>query len=828
MADYEDKLIGPVFPTRTGEAQGGATERQMLDSTQGAAGIRTKLRTNPDGSQTMLRTHNGLPRFYTDKVSEAESSLPRGLCAYPMDGANHLTWSKPCILVWDADELKWATLFYNPPQTSREAPSLPSVNEDFKVTYWADATGNVSLCCANLLFYGKKHSGSAYSSWSYGSASIGNAALPLMPFVGLATVGSNSYKKFTIEQTETRTKLMSGEVELYEHYQQRDYGGETGMRAYNIQIPMSVTTDGIEVLFQSAVANNWGNPGDGDYTSNPNKYYWISRVTLPSLSAVTNASTLPTYGARDVVHDGVRATDDNLDDTVTLTIDVGYFDTSDGGAITGALACRPKDGSGAITDPYNPIYYIPKHNKFIVRPSPYPPSFLWRTHEYRQDTFQKTIHDETKVGHVAKGAGVVEVKIKNDTTIDMIVRADGYSFRADSDTVDGTLWPGLAIACFRGDGNEESNVRRLKNDTNDNIKITAALGDMEIILFEHRGYGGGKAEAKDSQKTCGFTFKAGTLVWFEGEEGTLDKARFFGNSEIRECSTGWDLNPYDGDPIGTEYQAKESVSSWFDQYNPKYNTGGWVPHNSFSPYSGKVGFVGTSRTVVACDVALDFVAYVEATVKSECTFSSPGDSWFIGLTNSQMTTTHAVEFDFVIKYRGVEQKTRLIDYACTKPGPWDRQEVEDWVQWPWVWSMPSKLYTVGPPRIFPDVSKHRHTDTVFLHQGVCQDFAGIPQGENPLIPDGEIIFAKRFRLVDVGAEWILGDYLINEGKRGVTDGPESLPYYYCPELKQKVETDWYQIEFDQTGLRAWVGDIKTRTTINIAEKENRSAVCYRV
>ena len=65
MADYDDKFLGPVFPTRSGTAQGGATERQMLDSTQGAAGIRTKIRMNPDGSQTRLRTRAGMPEFVT-------------------------------------------------------------------------------------------------------------------------------------------------------------------------------------------------------------------------------------------------------------------------------------------------------------------------------------------------------------------------------------------------------------------------------------------------------------------------------------------------------------------------------------------------------------------------------------------------------------------------------------------------------------------------------------------------------------------------------------------------------------------------------------------
>lgn len=75
MADYDDKLLGPVFPTRTGTAPGGSTERQMLDSTEGAAGIRTKLRTNPDGSQTRLRTKAGMPEFVTTESERTGDSV---------------------------------------------------------------------------------------------------------------------------------------------------------------------------------------------------------------------------------------------------------------------------------------------------------------------------------------------------------------------------------------------------------------------------------------------------------------------------------------------------------------------------------------------------------------------------------------------------------------------------------------------------------------------------------------------------------------------------------------------------------------------------------
>lgn len=73
MADFRDSLLGSVFPTREGVAPGAANERTMLENVGGAAGIRTKILTNPDGSETMLRTRGGMPEFTTKKKKADDS-----------------------------------------------------------------------------------------------------------------------------------------------------------------------------------------------------------------------------------------------------------------------------------------------------------------------------------------------------------------------------------------------------------------------------------------------------------------------------------------------------------------------------------------------------------------------------------------------------------------------------------------------------------------------------------------------------------------------------------------------------------------------------------
>lgn len=75
---YDDKSLGSLFPTRTGEATGTANERQMLDAVNDTAGFRTRLQENGDGSTTRLRTRGGFPEFVTNRVQTetTEVELP--------------------------------------------------------------------------------------------------------------------------------------------------------------------------------------------------------------------------------------------------------------------------------------------------------------------------------------------------------------------------------------------------------------------------------------------------------------------------------------------------------------------------------------------------------------------------------------------------------------------------------------------------------------------------------------------------------------------------------------------------------------------------------
>lgn len=70
--DPENK---PLNQTRFGKPTGHANERQMLDSRNDTFGIRTIIRKNSEGSDTICRTHAGMPRFFTEDKHDSPEPI---------------------------------------------------------------------------------------------------------------------------------------------------------------------------------------------------------------------------------------------------------------------------------------------------------------------------------------------------------------------------------------------------------------------------------------------------------------------------------------------------------------------------------------------------------------------------------------------------------------------------------------------------------------------------------------------------------------------------------------------------------------------------------
>lgn len=74
MSDDDKKFPPGILPTRYGTPQGDSVENRMIGKVGGADGINTVIRYHGDGSDTRLRTHNGMPRFITSEAEKKDET----------------------------------------------------------------------------------------------------------------------------------------------------------------------------------------------------------------------------------------------------------------------------------------------------------------------------------------------------------------------------------------------------------------------------------------------------------------------------------------------------------------------------------------------------------------------------------------------------------------------------------------------------------------------------------------------------------------------------------------------------------------------------------
>lgn len=815
MADKEDKPLPPVFHGDKDKTNANQISGRVIDP----FGFEKHYRTAPDGSVTRLDTKGGRPQVtVTTPEVDDESKLPRGLCAYPVDVKNSLSWSKPCVIKPKSDTVGWRTVKYNPAQTKKHINNPPAIS-NIKVTYWTSSKGNTCLACNDQMFYGRSHLGSGYNKWRFDkSSSFGN---PLMPFI------SDSSRYFFSQSDPQRTSVIDAkDAVVFDHYATRDYGGETGVKAYDIQLPMSVTTDGDTVLMQSASDLRWGNVGPGSYDAVKEKAYWLTRLDMPTMAASQQTKYLPSYGYFDGTltpssHSGSARL--GVGDCEGLFVAIGPPGSAVGGYFFVGSPGWPSDE-----------FWIPKHYNVLAEDEGFT-SFSHNDGASRDDVYFMDVNQSVQIGSLANGLDIEPVSVHITSTLSQSIHAEGnYTYGSHATTISPNF--------HTGETNRERKLILVSNPVDDKIKIDVSVGtSLSVTVYEHTGSGSGNATY---DKNATIKMPSGDAWVYEGYPSFHDTARIGGSegdgpgSDDGTEATLWHIiggvKYYQSSGPSSAHSAISSWPTFVDAYNLNDRDGVWHENIINGNYSGNANFSAVSRTILAADAALSFVAYVEVSVSAEVIYSAP-PPWKISLFSSQMVSDHIINAKVIVQHKGVKHTQELFSMTVSKIGIWDRQEIEDWYNWPWTSSYPDSMYLVAPPRMWPDASKMQQVDNIFQHQGINSNFAGIPESESIKAAGGQVIFSKRFRLNDsdrgVGANWILDQYGVTEIKRGAGESSseeELSKYYYCPALEPKIEDDWYQVEFDQDGLRAWVGDIPAKNDLTIATRENREAICYRV
>lgn len=148
---FDDKKFGTIFPVRDGIATGSANERQMLDAIGGSDSFRTRIQTNADGSETMLRTKNGMPQFTTiQPPSEVKSDplyMESGQLYFRLSGSDNPESS--IAATWRMLDISPSSAYLGTITPTEAAPGLPANDP-------ALVDGQDSLAIANGSSGGKK------------------------------------------------------------------------------------------------------------------------------------------------------------------------------------------------------------------------------------------------------------------------------------------------------------------------------------------------------------------------------------------------------------------------------------------------------------------------------------------------------------------------------------------------------------------------------------------------------------------------------------------------------------------------------------------------
>lgn len=825
----------------------------MLTAVGGASGIRTREMTLPDGKTVLLRSRNGFPEFITlGEDEQVAEGLPRGLVAYSFSALkdSEYAWSKPCMLEYNAQSGEWKIVYYDPPQTKHAISPLTEKTKLY-VWYWTDSVGRSCVYCDGVLFFGRAISSSMknkkyrgknklYSRWKLIKAKVNfGSDTPVLPFVSRAEVDDKVITHLVVYQDGDYSRLsdVNGSI-IFNHYGLKTY--DDGEWPYSTQLPASISPDGSMVAMQSLVDRRFGVPGPQAYDRVKEKYYLNTLIQLPKFLVSTDARTLRTYSYFDGQHASNIGNDENIGNVgecrgVAL-VNLGYRYI--GGYV---LHC-------SMTEPFQLSHYMsPRRKADVIEYSD--SVVIGKHHGYRNDTYSMTVDDSAQIGNYC-GEVVYPITVRTSCGIDRQIHADGAKGQGTS-----AFDPFSPDKVYCGESTRTEKKILVTNSANDFITITASVGPISVVVFEHVAAGGGSGtvnvinswSALLTGDQYDFYYHGYPRVEFMAYNGgSMDYDGVVGsdNTDTPPCYGNYVLfegvKYYDTSCVA----AVRSRPSLFEQLQiakycePVYGPDGMVAtansrnlenSNTKSNYSGSANFYATSRTILAADAQLEFVAYIEATVGAELNYSV--SEWDIPPVSPILNADHTVRFNFVVRYRGHEYSIPLIEKLVTKIGPWNRPEFEDWSKWPWegLVEIPGQTF-VQPPLMLPDATKMNNIDNIFRHQGVCLDLAGVPNGE-PNSGDG-LIYSKRFNLAAINANWILTEYLVDECKRGAnanSSDEELSKYYYCPDLKPLIEEKFFQVEFDNTGIRAWADVIPSRVDeVSPASPPDRDSVCYRI
>lgn len=769
MADYEDKLIGPVFPTRSGTAPGGSTERQMLDATQGASGIRTKLRSHPeDGSTTLLKTRGGHPHFYTDKKEDPSVSVfLGGLSATAFideeqDGKTSIfrLRSRNGVL-----------------SVGKKTPHVPEI-----YSFAAGYCGGYSYLSGDTL----------KARWVSGAYKISGSLLVwntektttvkthaqdghYLPF-STSNKGSG-FGGYVVSDTALSDK--NGVLFSYTVKQRQVYI-DAGLRNYTT-LPPQVTLYGSKILLQSFDGQTFKDrppPGVAVITD-LTKYYQSIVYDVVGGSVVSDESLELAVADRNITETGGLKTDADEIASVYSTVCYEPQGLADGWEVM--------TGSDGVVD------HAYRADFEMRRTATMPYSMA----------FAKTVVDNQVVD--------VEYRVRQNYDLNIDIRQRWVvtgppplvNYFVERMSFDGS------VPFYYQSGKDSHDLYIHVDEQLNNFEALVKIGEIEFPFFSAKGESYCSADARFEQVTehvhgSGTDNARWNTLLYDPPPPAVPATETFGSAleDVMGHSQA-DVNSW---PLGWPGRARTIIGT--DSATPDRVE--------------RVKFDAKGSFFLAADAALGFSAYIECRFKYDFTLSSaaynPRRLWLL----PQIPPEKDIECTvfFVVRYKGNEYKkeivsTTLVDVppvrSVAHPNPYyfvelsrgvagDDERAED----------ADVCWTHYLPTFEPQPSFFESVDVIVNGQGSCHNLAGISDFElaeavsnNPAFSntDTTVIFSKTINLHEAGADWLFVRFGLDKSVDGVKYGKNIA-------LHNALCESTFRLEFDSVNLiNLWVDNL---------------------
>lgn len=800
----------------------------------------------PDGSKARMESNAGVHRVMVWPVGNGEEDfLPYGLCAYPINCSDaeppvKTTWHKPVLLDWDEEAGVWVVA----KGTIHQVAPIPTPPEFKSISplYWVDAKGRACVNNGKKSFFGleksrvKKHKYDKFAVKKTPDQDKDTA----IPFVIDDSAGGFA----------APTRIYRGSVVVYETNYLRDYATENGTgKKPNLLFPPAVTQDGKTVALNVAMDHYWVEPSPGFFSKY--KYYYSDVVSL------SRATEFFPTGVVTKLMDNVASVSGVLwnDGTGELKSE-DYLPTTTG---FGDLTWEAVTSPGSPPDWHGAVLYcnwpgaanVPLGDLYVV---------LGGGGGGQTDVTNRRMYDKrdhkvealatATIGYLTKGTGVEAVALTISNNAELHWKVEGQHRVADRDA---SVWaaivaqPGPAMAL--GDSRKEVKERTVSvsQTANNFVRVSVAGFDVKTYEINSTTNGGAVRRTTLTQNTpwsheTGVDWLAGQgkvmgagdfgARWWDGVDDTNQAP----SSHRGIYYKGAQVTEFDYPSIGAAIAAQPSIISQYESSMAKSEEDA----DSFPNFVTTLSGTAKGRTIIGCDLDMEFLAYVECSASWNYTTTGTAVNHWISILPSN--APHTVSVKLVVKHRGVEYSKDLISsQVIAKPPKVHRDETTNPTNWPRGPADPDYgLYIYANDLGLTSVPTLVGVDGVFKAQGSSLDFAGYTkveedeyakgEGGNRLVANHGMIFSKRFNIRESKFDWLFDVLLISESKRGVLTPTEAeaRAYYYSDDLYNKIAKTNYLVELDHTGLKVWPEVIPPRDGCSVNPPPNRDAICFRV